>query len=72
MPDVVFENLFPRIKGTHGGTQGGTSAHNEPDYAVRLVRVLLRKGVISQVEAKEVLEGSAAERQGVRPLSDAL
>ena len=70
-PDVVFENLFPRIKGTQGGTSAGTSAH-EPDYAVRLVRVLLRKGVISQVEAKEVLEGSAAERQGVRPLSDAL
>ena len=75
MPDVVFENLFPRSKGTHGSTQVGTSAGGsvqEADYAVRLVRVLLRKGILSQSEAKEVLNGSAAEGQGVRPLPDAL
>ena len=75
MPDVVFENLFPRSKGTHGSTQVGTSAGasvQEADYVVRLVRVLLRKGILSQSEAKEVLDGSAAEGQGVRPLPDAL
>jgi hypothetical protein len=34
--------------------------------------VLLRKGILSQSEAKEVLNGSAAEGQGLRPLPDAL
>lgn len=58
-----FENPFPLSKGT---------STNEPDRAARLVRMLLRKGVLSQSEAKEVLEECEVERRGVRPLPDAL
>ena len=60
---AVFENPFPHSKGT---------STNEPDWAARLVRLLLRKGVLSQSEAKEVLEECEVERRGVRPLPDAL
>jgi hypothetical protein len=63
MPGPAFADLFPLA--------GGASAH-EPDCAVRLVRLLLRKGVISQAEAKEVLNGRSAEGREVRPLPDAL
>ena len=57
-----FENPFPLSTGTT----------REPDRAARLVRMLLRKGVLSQSEAKEVLEECEVERRGVRPLPDAL
>jgi PilZ domain len=60
---AVFENPFLLSKGT---------STSEPDRAARLVRLLLRKGVLSQSEAKEVLEECEVERRGVRPLPDAL
>jgi PilZ domain len=60
---AAFENPFP--------LSNVTPAH-EPDRAARLVRLLLRKGLLSQSEAKEVLDECEIERRGVRPLPDAL
>jgi PilZ domain len=62
-PRTIFEDPFP--------SSSKAPAH-EPDCAVRLVRMLVRKGVLSQSEAKEVLDEREAERRGVRPLPDAL
>jgi hypothetical protein len=45
---------------------------HELDPTGRLVGMLVRKGVLSQSEAKEVLDECEAERCGVRPLPDAL
>jgi PilZ domain-containing protein len=63
MPGTAFTDLF--------SVGNGTSGH-EPDCAERLVRMLLRKGVISQAEAKEVLNGRGIEGQGPRAFPDAL
>ena len=62
-PRTLFENAFPPLK---QATSPGA------DCAVRLVQILLRKGVLSQSEATEVLDECEAERRGVRPLPDAL
>jgi hypothetical protein len=62
-PRMIYANPFPPLNETQ--TQ-------EPDYTVRLVEMLVRKGILSQSEATEVLDGYAAERRGARPLSDAI
>ena len=46
-PRTLFENAFPPLK---------QATSPEPDCAARLVRMLVRKGVLSQSEAKEVLD----------------
>jgi polyhydroxyalkanoate synthesis regulator phasin len=45
---------------------------HESDCTARLVQVLVRKGLLSQSEAKEILDEREAERRRVRPLPDAL
>jgi len=62
-PRTTFENPF---------ALSNKAPAQEPDCAVRLVRMLVRKGVLSQSEAKEVLDECEAERRGMRPLPDAL
>src|SRR5229473_3824901 len=62
-PRTIVENPFP--------LSNKALAH-ELDPTGRLVRMLVRKGVLSQSEAKEVLDECEAERCGVRPLPDAL
>jgi hypothetical protein len=62
-PRTIFENPFP--------LSSKAPAH-EPDCTARLVQVLVRKGLLSLSEAKEVLDEREAERRRVRPLPDAL
>src|SRR5229473_451949 len=62
-PRTIVENPFP--------LSNKALAH-ELDPTGRLVGMLVRKGVLSQSEAKEVLDECEAERCGVRPLPDAL
>src|SRR6266446_345524 len=62
-PRTIVENPF--------ALSNKALAH-ELDPTGRLVGMLVRKGVLSQSEAKEVLDECEAERCGVRPLPDAL
>jgi len=62
-PRTTFENPF---------ALSNKAPAQETDCAVRLGRMLVRKGVLSQSEAKEVLDECEAERRGMRPLPDAL
>jgi hypothetical protein len=62
-PRAIFESPFP--------PSSKAPAH-EPDCTARLVQVLVRKGLLSQSEAKEVLDEREAEGRRVRPLPDAL
>jgi hypothetical protein len=62
-PRTIVENPFPL---------SNKALRHELDPTGRLVGMLVRKGVLSQSEAKEVLDECEAERCGVRPLPDAL
>lgn len=64
LPRIVFANPFPAMV--------KEAAPVEADCAARLVQMLLRKGLLSQSEAKEILEGCSGERRGERTLPDAL
>ena len=62
-PRAIFESPF---------TLSNKAPGQESDCTARLVQVLVRKGLLSQSEAKEVLDEREAERRRVRPLPDAL
>jgi hypothetical protein len=62
-PRAIFESPFPL---------SSKAPAQESDCTARLVQVLVRKGLLSQSEAKEVLDEREAERRRVRPLPDAL
>ncbi len=63
LPRAIFESPFPL---------SSKASAPESDCTARLVQVLVRKGLLSQSEAKEVLDEREAERRRVRPLPDAL
>lgn len=62
-PRAIFESPFP---------PSSKAPAQESDCTARLVQVLVRKGLLSQSEAKEVLDEREADRRRVRPLPDAL
>jgi hypothetical protein len=62
-PRAIFESPF---------TLSNKAPGQESDCTARLVQVLVRKGLLSQSEAKEVLDEREAERRRVRPLPDTL
>jgi hypothetical protein len=55
-PRAVFDNPFPPLD--------SKSSSMSADCASRLVQVLLRKGLLSQSEATEILNESASQPSG--------
>jgi hypothetical protein len=63
LPRMSYKDPFPARS---------QASPQEPDCAIRLVWMLLRKGVLNQSEAKEILDDFAADRPGARALHDAI